>query len=155
MDGNRCLNFSFAFQWNSCLLITELSVFVHVCQILISLMIERVEKLYCIKLCKRLLILRAKQFVRFVIDPAHSSRMIQTFFTKHGIPVVCPPIYFPEMTPCEFLLFLKVFFLKASGCSENWRRHWKSPILRVEMRYTEFDSKVEHHSNRRFQKYFR
>lgn len=34
--------------------------------------------------------------------------MIQVFFTKHGIAVVCQPPYFPYMSSCDFQLILKL-----------------------------------------------
>jgi transposase len=40
--------------------------------------------------------------------PAHSSHLIQSFLTKHGIPVVHQAPYYPDMAPCDFWLFPKL-----------------------------------------------
>jgi hypothetical protein len=39
---------------------------------------------------------------------AHSSHLIQSFLTKHGILVVCQVSCSPDMAPCDFWLFPKL-----------------------------------------------
>ncbi|PNF43587.1 hypothetical protein B7P43_G03209 [Cryptotermes secundus] len=40
--------------------------------------------------------------------PANSAHLIQTFVTKHNIPVVRQASYSPDMAPCDFWLFPKL-----------------------------------------------
>lgn len=40
--------------------------------------------------------------------PAYSSHLSQSFLMKLGILVICQPPYSPDMTPCDFWLFLKL-----------------------------------------------
>jgi transposase len=40
--------------------------------------------------------------------PAHSLHLIQSFLTKHGIPVVRQAPYSPDMAPCDFWVFPKL-----------------------------------------------
>jgi hypothetical protein len=40
--------------------------------------------------------------------PAHSSHLIQSFLTEHGIPAVCQAPYSPDIAPCDFWLFPKL-----------------------------------------------
>lgn len=74
-------------------------------------MIARFEQRCFIKFAKSLLILKAKQFVRFTNASAYSSHLIQAFLAKRGILVVYQLPFSPDMASCNFRLFPK---LKAS-----------------------------------------
>ena len=39
--------------------------------------------------------------------PAHSTTLMQVFLAKHHITKVCQHPYSPDLTPCNFWLFLK------------------------------------------------
>ena len=86
--------------------------------------------------------------------PAHSLQLIQTFLTKHNIPVSRQAPYSPDMAPCDFWLFphlkmqlkgtrfesregiiqnrmAKLYSIHKEAfqkCFEQWRNRWEKCV---------------------------